>query len=69
MNNLSQTNNDNIEVAKVFLLNEKSATLIIPADIARKHGLHRGSHVTVQDTPEGILVKKLRISAEEHGLE
>jgi hypothetical protein len=65
MNNLSQTNNDNIvEVAKVFLLNDKSATLIIPAEIARKHGLYRGSHVTVQDTPEGILVKKLKVGAD-----
>jgi Antidote-toxin recognition MazE, bacterial antitoxin len=65
MNNLSQTNNDNIvEVAKVFLLNDKSATLIIPAEIARKHGLHRGSHVTVQDRQDGILIKKLKVGAD-----
>ena len=48
-------------VSKVFLLNKISATLIIPAEIARKHGLDHPSHVIVEETDDGILIRKLNL--------
>jgi hypothetical protein len=50
------------EIAKIFLINKLSATLIIPIDIARKYGLNQASHVTVEETPYGILIKKLDLN-------
>jgi hypothetical protein len=46
-------------ISKIFLINNLSATLIIPIEIARKKGLNHPSHVTVEEVPEGILIKKL----------
>jgi hypothetical protein len=51
------------EIRKIFFLNDVSATLIIPAEMARKHELHRGNHVVVEDTKDGILVRKLRVES------
>ena len=51
------------EVRKIFFLNDISATLVIPAEMARKHELHRGNHVVVEDTQAGILVRKLKTEA------
>jgi hypothetical protein len=53
------------QIAKVFLINNVSATLIIPAEIARKKGIDHPSHVTVEEVEDGqvveagILIKKL----------
>jgi len=52
------------EIVKTFLTGKLSATLIIPIDIARRHGLERPSHVVVQETPEGILISRLEIKNE-----
>ena len=49
------------EITKTFISGKLSATLIIPIDIARRHGLERPSHVVVQETPEGILISRLEI--------
>jgi len=46
-------------IGKIFLINKISATLIIPIELARKHGLNQPSHVTIEDTDQGILIKKL----------
>ncbi len=59
MSNIS--NNAEKGIAKTFLTNKLSATLIIPIEIARKHGLDAPSHVLVEDTPEGILIRKLEV--------
>jgi Antidote-toxin recognition MazE, bacterial antitoxin len=48
-------------IAKVFFINKVSATVIIPVDIARKYGLNQTSHVTVEETPDGILIKRLAL--------
>jgi hypothetical protein len=48
-------------IAKTFLTNKLSATLIIPIEIARKHGLDEPSHVVVEDTAQGILIRKLEV--------
>jgi len=49
-------------IAPVFLSNGLSSTLIIPIDLARKYFIDRPSHVTIQDTEMGILIKKLEIN-------
>ena len=49
------------EVSKIFLTNKISATLIIPIEIARRHGLNEPSHVIVEERPEGILIRKLEV--------
>jgi bifunctional DNA-binding transcriptional regulator/antitoxin component of YhaV-PrlF toxin-antitoxin module len=38
-----------------------SATLVIPIEIARRHGLKKPAHVIVEEKPEGILLRKLEI--------
>ena len=49
------------EISKIFLLNKISATLIIPLEIAKRHGLNEPSHVVVEEIPEGILIRKLEV--------
>lgn len=55
----------NREVTKIWLHNNVSASLIIPVEIARKHNLTKGNHVVVEDTDEGILIRKLDIDKAE----
>jgi hypothetical protein len=47
------------EVTKTFLSGKLSATLIIPIEIARRHGLQEPSQVIVEETDGGILIRKL----------
>jgi bifunctional DNA-binding transcriptional regulator/antitoxin component of YhaV-PrlF toxin-antitoxin module len=54
------------EVSKVFLTNKISATLIIPIELARRHGLNEPSHVIVEETPRGILIRKLSLNGDEN---
>jgi hypothetical protein len=46
-------------IAPIFLSNGRSSTVIIPIDIARKYNIDKPSHVTIEDTQKGILIKKL----------
>ena len=39
---------------------QQSTTLIIPIEIARRHE-SKAIHVVVQETPEGILIRRLEI--------
>jgi hypothetical protein len=50
------------EITKIFLSNKVSATLIIPIDIARRHGLEKPAHVIVEERPEEILIRRLEIN-------
>ena len=50
------------KVTHTFLSGKLNATVIIPIDIARKHGLDVPANVTVEETDEGILIKKLEIA-------
>lgn len=49
------------EISKIFLINRISATLIIPIAIARRHELDKPSHVVVEETDKGILIRKLKL--------
>ena len=42
-----------------FLSGKLSSTIIIPIDIARKYGMDKPVNVLVEETKEGILLKKL----------
>jgi len=49
------------EITKTFLSGKLSATLIIPIEIARRHGLEQPSQVVVEETEAGILIRKLNL--------
>jgi hypothetical protein len=49
------------KIAPIFLRNGLSSTVIIPIELARKYNNDRPSHVTIEDTQNGILIKKLGI--------
>ena len=56
-----KTENNHKKISPIFLSNKVSSTLIIPIDMARKFGLDKPSHVILEETDEGILIKKLEI--------
>ncbi len=47
------------KITSTFLSGKLSATIVIPIDIARKHGLNLPSEVVVEDTEDGILIRKI----------
>jgi hypothetical protein len=49
------------EIHRTFLSGRLSATLVIPIEIARRHGLEKPAHVIIEERPEGILVRRLEI--------
>ncbi|HKQ21420.1 MAG TPA: hypothetical protein VJS91_05235 [Nitrososphaeraceae archaeon] len=50
-----------IRIAPIFLSNGISSTLVIPIELARKYEIDKPTHVTIQDTQDGILIKKLEV--------
>jgi hypothetical protein len=52
---------ENQKIAPIFLSNGLSSTVIIPIDLARKYAIDRRSYVTIEDTQNGILIKKLEV--------
>jgi len=59
----SLTNNleNQKKIASTFVSNGISSTVIIPIELARKYAIDKPSHVTIEDTQDGILIKKLEI--------
>jgi hypothetical protein len=49
------------EIVKTWLAGQYSCTLIIPKEFAKEYGLDKPSHVIVEGTSEGILIRKLVI--------
>ena len=49
------------KVTHTFLSGRLSATLIIPIETARKYGLDRPANVIIEETNDGILIRKLEI--------
>jgi bifunctional DNA-binding transcriptional regulator/antitoxin component of YhaV-PrlF toxin-antitoxin module len=47
------------KITSTFLSGKLGATIVIPIDIARKHGLDRPSEVIVEETEDGILIRKI----------
>ena len=50
------------KLASIFISNGISSTVIIPIELARKYAIDKPSHVTIEDTQDGILIKKLVLS-------
>jgi hypothetical protein len=53
---------ENKRITSTFLSGKLSATLVIPIDIARRHGLNQPSQVVVEETDHGILIRKLDLA-------
>ena len=49
------------EIVKTWLAGQYSCTLIIPKEFAKEYGLDKPSHVIVEGTSDGILIRKLII--------
>jgi bifunctional DNA-binding transcriptional regulator/antitoxin component of YhaV-PrlF toxin-antitoxin module len=47
------------EITKTWISGQNSCTMIIPRSVAKEYGLESPSHVIVERTPEGILIRKL----------
>lgn len=58
---MTNTNNVEKDVVKMWITGKTSATLIIPKDFAKEYGLDVPSHVVLEKKTEGILIKKLVI--------
>ena len=48
-------------IVKTWLAGQYSCTLIIPKEFAKEYGLDKPSHVILEGTSEGILIRKLSI--------
>jgi hypothetical protein len=49
---------DDRKFSYTYLTRRLSVTLVIPIDIARKHGLDNPAEVVIKETEDGILIKR-----------
>lgn len=49
------------KVTTTWISGQKSCTLVVPREFAKQYGLDEPSHVIVEGTSEGILIRKLSI--------
>lgn len=56
-----ETNTSRKKITTTFLSGTTSCTLIIAKEIAKKYGIDEPSHVVVEGTEEGILIRKLEV--------
>jgi hypothetical protein len=47
------------DITETFTSGRLSATFIIPIEIARRHGLEQPAHIVIEETPQGILIRRL----------
>ena len=52
---------NNKEITRTWISGQNSCTLIIPKSVAKEYGLESPSHVIVERTEQGILIRKLEI--------
>jgi hypothetical protein len=64
--NRNQSDNTKRQVTKTWLTGQKSCTLIIPRETARRYDLEEPSHIVVEETPEGIMIRKLDLQKGEN---
>jgi len=53
--------NENKQIVRSWISGNSSCTLVIPKEFAKEYDLDKPSHVIVQKTSEGLLIKKLNI--------
>jgi bifunctional DNA-binding transcriptional regulator/antitoxin component of YhaV-PrlF toxin-antitoxin module len=56
-----QYGKDKKEITKTWISGQNSCTLVIPRIIAKEYGLDSPSHVIIEGTKDGILIKKLEL--------
>lgn len=44
-----------------WIASKKAVTMIIAKELAEKHGLTESSNVILEDTPNGILIRKVNL--------
>ncbi len=49
------------DIAKTWISGQNSCTLIISRKLAERYGLTEPSHVVLQGTNQGILIRKLKV--------
>ena len=49
------------KITHTFIAGKLSTCIIIPIEVARSKGIDKPSNVTVEETDDGILIKKLVI--------
>ena len=47
------------QIIRTWLTGKSSCTLVIPKEFAKEYGLDNPSHVVIEKTLDGILIKKL----------
>jgi hypothetical protein len=57
------------KLTTTFISGKASVTLIIPIHLARQYGIDQPSHVVVEGTEEGILVRKAELKTGDIGSE
>jgi hypothetical protein len=60
-NHVNKSDNIKREIIKTWLTGQRSCTLIIPKKTARKYELEQPCHITLEETPAGILIRKLQV--------
>lgn len=49
------------EVIKTWITGQNSCTMIIPKEFAFEYGLDHPTHVLIEGTQDGLLIKKLEV--------
>jgi hypothetical protein len=60
-NNDNKIQKEKKQIIRTWLAGNCSCTLVIPKEFAKEYGLDKPSHVILQGTPDGILIRKLEI--------
>lgn len=58
---INNNSNENKTIIRTWLAGHSSCTLVIPKEFAKQYGLDRPSHVILERTSEGILIRKLEV--------
>lgn len=58
---LKDCNFEEKQITRTWLSGHNSCTLVIPKSIAGRYGLSTPSHVVIEATNDGILIRKLEI--------
>jgi hypothetical protein len=58
---INNNNSNKKDIIKTWLTGKHSCTLVIPREFAKEYGLDEPSHVVVEGTENGILIKRLEM--------
>ena len=61
MKNIETNNVIEKDITTTYLSGKTSCTIIIAKEIAKKYGIDEPSHVIVEGTEKGILIRKLEV--------